>query len=195
MRLVLALLFVIPLTVAAETAYVTDNLRLGLHRAEDTSDRAFRTLESGQEIEILSRTRNYAHVRLPDGTAGYVKAAYLVTEKPARLVVAETRAEADRIAAELEALRRSLADPAAKIDALRLEVDGLTSDADRRELRITELEADNADLRRHQEQFRFSLPLNWVAGAALACLVGGFLAGLWWVDYRSRKRHGGTRIY
>ena len=195
MRLVLGLLLITPLFAMAETAYVTDNLRLGLHQAEDTSDRAFRTLESGQEIEILSRTRNYAHVRLPDGVEGYVKAAYLVTEKPAKLVVAETRAEADRVAAELEALRRSFADPAATIDALRREADSLKSDADQRELRITELEADNADLRRRQEQFQFSLPFNWVAGAVIACLIGGFLAGLWWVDYRSRKRHGGIRIY
>ena len=195
MRLVLGLLFITPLIAAAETAYVTDNLRLGLHQAEDTSDRAFRTLESGQEIEILSRTRNYAHVRLPDGTEGYVKAAYLVTEKPAKLVVAETRAEADQIAAELEALRRSFADPAATIDTLRREADSLKSDADQREQRIAELEADNTDLRRRQEQFQFSLPLNWVAGAVLACLIGGFLAGLWWMDYRSRKRHGGIRIY
>jgi hypothetical protein len=55
-----------PLTVLAETAYVTDNLRLGLHQAPDTSDRAFRTLDSGQELEIISRDRNYAQVRLPD---------------------------------------------------------------------------------------------------------------------------------
>ena len=50
----------------AETAYVTDNLRLGLHQAADTSDRSFRTLDSGQQIEILNRDRNYAHVQLPD---------------------------------------------------------------------------------------------------------------------------------
>lgn len=195
MRPVLGLLLITPLLATAETAYVTDNLRLGLHQAEDTSDRAFRTLESGQEIEILSRTRNYAEVRLPDGTQGYVKAAYLVTEKPAKLVVAETRAEADRIAAELEALRRSFADPAATIDALTRETEGLKADAGQRESRIAELEADNADLRQRQAQLQFSLPFNWVAGAAIACLIGGFLAGLWWMDYRSRKRHGGIRIY
>jgi len=57
----LSLLFV-PLGAFAETAYITDNLRLGLHQAGDTSDRAFRTLESGQELEIISRDRNYANV-------------------------------------------------------------------------------------------------------------------------------------
>ncbi len=90
MRLVIVVLALLPLVAAAETAYITDNLRLGLHQSEDTSDRAFRMLESGQELEIISRDRNYANVRLPDGTSGYVKAAYLVDEKPAKLIVAET---------------------------------------------------------------------------------------------------------
>src|SRR5690606_41004561 len=94
---VLVLLSFLPLASAAETAWVTDNLRLGLHQASDTSDRAFRTLESGQEVEVLSRDRYYAQVRLPDGTVGYVKVAYLVDEKPAVLIVDEARAESQRL--------------------------------------------------------------------------------------------------
>ena len=67
MRVLCGFLLLLPLMAAAETAYVTDNLRLGLHQAADTSDRAFRMLESGQSLEILSRDRNYANVQLPDG--------------------------------------------------------------------------------------------------------------------------------
>ena len=105
MRLVagksLLLLLLLPLAVVAETAYVTDTLSLGMHQAEDTSDRPFRSLDSGQQMEVLSRTLYYAHVQLPDGTRGYVKAGFLVDAKPAKLIVAETQAEADRLAKEL----------------------------------------------------------------------------------------------
>ena len=101
----LAATFAAPSAVHAETAYVTDNLRLGLHQAADTSDRAFRTLESGQTVEILSRDRNYAQVRLPDGVQGYLKAAYLVFEKPAKLIVTETQAENEKLNKELQAVR------------------------------------------------------------------------------------------
>ena len=69
------------------------------------------------------RGRNYANVRLPDGTEGWVKAAYLVEEKPAKLVVAETIAERDALAAELEQARASFAEPAQTIDRLRGETE------------------------------------------------------------------------
>ena len=191
----LGLLALAPLTAFAETAYVTDNLRLGLHQAPDTSDRAFRYLDSGQAMEILTRDRNYANVRLPDATEGWVKAAYLVDDKPAKLIVAETAAERDALAAELEEIKQAFAAPAATIENLRndaLAFDAKLSEAD---ATIANLQGENASYQGLKEQYRGSLPLTWVAGAIGVCLVAGFLFGIWWVDRRSRIRHGGIRIY
>ena len=195
MRFAIGALALLPLVVAAETAYVTDTLQLGLHRAADTSDRPFRNLDSGQEMEVLSRTRYYANVQLPDGTQGYVKAGFLVDQKPAKLIVAETQAEVERLTSELEETKRAFAAPAATIDALRQEAADLRSKLDNSEANAAELSEDNERLRGRQAQYKNTLPLQWVAGAVGACLVGGFLLGLWWTDYRSRKRHGGIRIY
>ena len=132
---------------------------------------------------------------MPDGTEGYVKAAYLVDDKPAKLIVAETQAEVVRLDAELEELRRQFAAPAAAIAALEQETGELQEQAGANEARIVELSDENTDLRKRQAQFQYSLPLSWVAGATGVCLIGGFLLGLWWVDRRSRRRHGGIRIY
>ena len=195
MRTLLVVLTLLPLAVAAETAYVTDTLQLGLHQAQDTSDRPFRNLDSGQEMEVLSRTTYYANVQLPDGTQGYVKAGFLVDAKPAKLIVAETRAEADRLKQELEELRQSFAAPAATIDTLRQQSADLQAQLDASEATAANLGDENSSLRNRQTQYKNSLPLQWVGGAVMACLVGGFLLGLWWVDHRSRKRHGGIRIY
>ncbi len=195
MRIAIAILALLPLAVAAETAYVTDTLQLGLHRAADTSDRPFRNLDSGQEMDVLSRTRYYANVRLPDGTEGYVKAGFLVANKPAKLIVAETQAEVERLSAELEETKRAFAAPAATIDALKQEVEDLQARLDTSEANASELSEQNASLRGRQSQYKNSMPLQWVAGAVVICLVGGFMLGMWWVDHRSRKRHGGIRIY
>ena len=195
MRALTALVALLPAMAAAETAYVTDNLRLGLHQAEDTSDRAFRTLESGQELEILSRNRNYAQVQLPEGVTGYVKAAYLVFEKPAKLIVAETQAERDQLQLDIEQLRQQFAGPAETIAALEQDGRALREQLDQSVARVAELDDENASLRKRQASQKFSLPIAWVAGATAVCLIGGFLLGLWWVDVRSRRRHGGIRIY
>ena len=195
MRLLIGVLLLLPLTAVAQTAYVTDNLRLGLHTAEDTSDRAFRYLESGQAMEILSRDRNYANVRLPDGAEGWVKNAYLVEDKPAKLIVAETMAERDALAAELEEARAAFAEPAATIDGLRTETAALTAQVEASQAEVAELQGEVASIQGMKERYKGSLPLSWVLAATLVCLIVGLLGGLWWSDYRSRKRHGGIRIY
>lgn len=195
MRWVIGVVALWPLVAAAETVYVTDNLRLGLYQAANSNDPAIRTVESGQALEILSRDLNYAHVQLPDGAQGYVKAAYLVDDKPAKLIVAETKAESDRLRSELETLHQQFARPAATMASLEQEVAELKENLVGTQARITQLDTQNAGLRGRQSQYKYSLPLQWVAGALGVCLVGGFLFGLWWVDQRSRRRHGGIRIY
>jgi SH3 domain protein len=195
MRIVFGLLALLPVLAAAETGYVTDRLMLGLHEAADTSDRPFRSLESGTEFEILSRDRLYAHVRLPDGTEGYVKAAYVVFEPPAKLIVNQTQAEVERLTTELNEAKAAFAEPAAVIDSLKAQAATLESDLEAARTRAEELEDDNAGYERRAERYKYSLPYTWVGWAIGVCLIGGFLAGLWWVDHRSRKRHGGIRIY
>ncbi len=195
MRFLVVFLAWLPLVAAAETAYVTDKLRLGLHQAPDTSDRAFRMLESGQQLEVLFRDGNYASVQLPDGVQGHVKAAYLVTEKPARLVLAETEAERDALRAELEQAREALAAPEENIAALRNQVDDLTSRLEQAQARTAALERERTDIADLRQRFRGSLPLTWVGAATAVCLVAGFLVGIWWVDRQNRRRHGGIRVY
>ena len=191
----LLIIAVVPAFAQAETAYVTDNLRLGLHQAQDTSDRSFRTLESGQNMEIVNRDRNYAHVQLPDGTQGYVKAAYLVFDKPAKLIVAETQAQVDQLQAELNKPKEAFAVPGATIASLEQQLAETTVALEKNKVLTDELAEQNGSYRDRHDQFKFSLPIAWVGGAMAVCLLAGFLLGLWWVDRNNRKRHGGIRVY
>ena len=61
--------------------------------------------------------------------------------------------------------------------------------------RIAELAAEVDEFQDQYGNYKYSLPFTWVGGAMFVCLLGGFLCGLWWIDYRSRKRHGGVRIF
>ena len=169
MRLFWIIWLALPLTAVAETAYVTDNLRLGIHQAEDTSDRAFRMLDSGQPVEILYRDGSYAAVQLPDGVQGFVKANYLVTEKPAKLILAETFAERDALLAELNATKEALAEPAAAIAALEGERDELSAKLESAQSQIAGLSQQNEDLGELQERYKGSrldrrISLGYVVG-------------------------------
>ncbi len=195
MRLILGFLALLPLVAMADTVYVTDNLRLGLYEAADTSGRPFRMLDSGQAMEILSRDRNYANARMPDGVEGWLKSAYLVSEKPAKLIVAETLAERDSLLANLEEMKLAFAEPAATIETLQADAADLAAKLQTSESQVAELEKQNAAYSGIRDLYRGSLPVNWVVAATAVSLIGGFLLGLWWVDRRSRIRHGGIRIY
>jgi hypothetical protein len=146
-------------------------------------------------LEVLSRTQYYANVQLPDGTRGYVKAGFLVSDKPAKLIVAETQAEVDRLTSELEETRQAFAAPAATIDRLRAQNADLEGRLATSEAAAAELAEQNTELRARQAEDRLLVPLQWVGGVAAVCLIGGLLFGFWWTDHRSRKRHGGIRIY
>ncbi len=192
---IIGLLGLIPLSALGETAYVTDNLRLGLYEAEDTSGRPMRMLNSGQAMEILSRDRNYANVRLPDASEGWVKSAYLVEEKPAKLIVAEITAERDALLTEMEEIKQAFAAPAATIETLKNDVLSFETQLAQSNARANALEEESASIRGLKEQYKGSLPLSWVAIATAVCLIAGILLGMWWVDRQNRKRHGGIRIY
>jgi len=192
---IIALLGVSPLSAFGETVYVTDNLRLGLYEAEDTSGRPMRMLESGQAMEILSRDRNYANVRLPDASEGWVKSAYLVDDKPAKLIVAELTAERDALLTELQEVNQAFAEPAATIEALENDAVSFASELAASNARANALAEENASIRGLKEQYKGSLPLSWVAIAIVVCLITGLLLGMWWVDRQNRIRHGGIRIY
>lgn len=180
----------------AETAYVTDSLRLGIHAAEDTSDDAFDNLVSGTAVEILERKANYAHVKLADGREGWVRTAFLVTRKPAQLRVAELEARVAALEAELASTAKgpqaAVGEPVERIEP-RAAIAAESAAAI--ESTINRLQRDNRLYEERLEGYRHTLPLAWTAAALVVMLVGGFAAGLWWIDRRIRNRHGGFRIY
>ena len=180
---------------SAETAYVTDMLRLGLHRAEDTSDSAFRTLVSGAQLEILERRADYARVRTMDGEVGWVRSAYLVADRPARLRLGEIEAEIDRVREELMAALTAGDVAEGEAGELNDPVRFRSGSAEPVHETLARLQQENAAYASRLEIERRSVPLSWAGAALLVTLIGGFVAGMAWIDYLSRRRHGGFRVY
>jgi SH3 domain protein len=179
----------------AETAYVTDILRLGLHAAQDTSDRPFQTLVSGAELEILQRVPNFAEVRTEDGRQGWVKSAYLVADKPAQLVVSETQAALAKAQQDLVAAQQGRVAAESQLHQLLNDAESKLGQVVSMEARLTELSERNLEMEAQLDTYRSVVPFTWALGAVFAALLGGFFLGLWALDAHVRHRHGGFRVY
>lgn len=179
----------------AETAYVTDSLRLGLHNTDDTSDKPFENLVSGTALEVIERNANYARVRTPGGQEGWVKSAYLVDDKPAQLRVAELEAELAGLRGEADQARTARSSAEDELNRLGKQVAATTGSTDAIHDTLGRLKSENEAYEARLDSYRGSLPLPWVAAALVLTLVAGFAGGLWWLDALIRRRHGGFRVY
>ena len=180
---------------AAETVYVTDSLRLGLHVAPDTSDKPFDNLLSGTPVEVLERNSSYAHVRLADGREGWVKATFLVADKPAAARVLELEEALGDVENAAAAAKTAQTTAEQELANLRGELQAKTGSSESIQETIERLERENTAHLERIEQYRNTLPLAWVIPAVVVALVAGFLVGLWWLDALIRRRHGGFRVY
>jgi len=115
----------------AATAYVSDELVLGVFAEQNNQGQRLATLHSGASVETLDVVGEFTQVRLSDGTSGWVKSAYLTTQEPAVVRVKQLEEELDRSRAttpalaeaaarsELTQLQRELAAKQAELDAAR----------------------------------------------------------------------------
>jgi Bacterial SH3 domain len=125
------LLALLAAKVTAATAYVSDELVLGLYAEQNGQGQRLATLHSGASVETLSVNGEFTQVRLNDGTTGWVKSAYLTTQEPATVRIKQLEEELDRSRAttpalaeaaarsEVEQLRRELANKQSELDAAR----------------------------------------------------------------------------
>jgi SH3 domain protein len=179
----------------AETAYVTDMLQLGVHGAPDTSDTAFTFLKSADSVEVLERNLFYARVRIADGREGWVRTTFLVDEPPPRLRVETVENERDRTAADLEKLRGRFNQQKSKLSELEGKISTNEAGVRAEQEELEQLRAANDDLDERLETYRYSLPIFWFLIGIILSLGAGVFAGWWWLDNRSRMRHGGFRVY
>ena len=179
----------------AETAYVTDSLRLGIHEAADTSDQPFVNILSGTAVEVLERNGNYARVRLDDGREGWARATFLVATKPAAARIAELESKVAELEGTTAAARAAQTTAEQELGRLTNQVESSTGSAQAVEDELEQLKAENRAYEDRFESYRGTLPVRWVVPALVLALVAGFLAGLWWLDALIRRRHGGFRVY
>jgi hypothetical protein len=176
----------------AATAYVTDQLVLGVYAEQNSQGQRLSTLHSGARVETLAVSGETTQVRLGDGTTGWVKTAYLTNSEPASVRIKQLQDELDRSRAAPSALAEA---------AERSEVERLT-----RELSIRQSEPRMAPVTAGVEAAALRTvgggtasglaPRLWPWIAAILIALGcGFWLGYASLARRIKDRFGGIKVY
>jgi len=103
-RLGVLLLALVAVDGRAATAYVSDELVLGVYSEQNQQGQRLTTLHSGASVETLATAGEFTQVRLSDGVVGWVKTAYLTEREPATVRVKRLEEELARSRATSEHL-------------------------------------------------------------------------------------------
>ena len=179
----------------AATAYVSDELVLGVYAEENNQGQRLATLHSGTSVETLAQSRDFTQVRLSDGTTGWVKTAFLTPTEPAVVRVKHLEEELYRIRATTPALAEA---------AARSEVERLKQELAARQSELDAARSGGASqaaaLPAPGQLAAIQAPAGtlWQLIAGIALVIG--LAGGFWLGYatlarRVKNKFGGIKVY
>ncbi len=194
-------------TMAQQTAYVTDNLEITLRSGQGNDFRIIRLLTSGTELQVLEPGDAWTRVRV-GGDEGWVRSIYLQDEPGANARLEQVMTELQRLRQENRALGDQLAQAEAQVETLSANNRELTADNQRMNRRLQEageglalsdenkalrkdvidLEREVQDLRREANRMAERERQDWfIAGAGV--IVFGMLLGILLTRIRWRRRN------
>jgi Bacterial SH3 domain len=192
-----ALLLALPgVTGVAATAYVSDELVLGVYAEENNQGQRLATLHSGSSVETLAQSGDFTQVRLNDGTTGWVKSTFLTAKEPAVVRVKQLEEELDRTRATTPALAEAAAH--SEVERLKEELAARQTElAAARSVAASPVvvpQAAAGPLGAMQAPGATKLLL--IAGIAVAIgLACGFWLGYATLARRVRHKFGGIKVY
>ena len=194
--------------VLAATAFVSDELVLGVYAEQNGQGQRLATLHSGASVETLSVNGEFTQVRLNDGTTGWVKSVYLTTRVPAVVRMKQLEEELDRS----RATTPELAEAAARNEVLQLKRELSAKQEALDAATQAAAAAAPAAVAGTAAMGMASTPVGAMAGisaavaehpwigvvavlAVLAALVCGFWLGYATLAGRIKHKFGGIKVY
>jgi hypothetical protein len=180
----------------AATAYVSDELVLGVYAEQNSQGQRLATLHSGTSVETLAQNGDFTQVRLSDGTTGWVKSAFLTTNQPAVVRVKQLEEELDRSRATTPALAEAAA--RREVERLKSELAAKQSELDAARApgsaAVTAPPPASGPLAAIQAAAAPRWPV--IAGISVAAgLAVGFWLGYATLARRVRDKFGGIKVY
>jgi hypothetical protein len=203
----------------ADPVYVIEQLVVTVTSDPGPDGERVAQVRSGDQLELLEREGDEAHVRLPNGSEGWIKASYVSSEQPMQYRLAERTAEVEKLKQDVTHLESELAaaraakttPPAANTPPARAIPVAPTPTptptpapapapatapspvSEPQSAAPAPMEDSSVFLRTPDQPSR---PVwEWVLGTAVVMLLVGFALGWRTLDRRIRSKYGGLRIY
>jgi SH3 domain protein len=204
----------------AETIYVIDELKIGLHEDPTIDSPIMKLVPSGTALTVIERNENLVHVQEPEGVRGWINNKYVITAKPDKARVSELEKEIEllksattgdgtdtqkEISQQLISERLKSGDLQAKLADLKAKIANVDNSeqfiADIEQLKleniqlISQLESSGIDVQTEVNSGFVSLD-GWkqLISSFILILILGMVAGAFTLDHINRRRHGGFRI-
>jgi SH3 domain protein len=192
--------------------YVTDQLRLSLYQDASSQSKVLKLLRSGDKLIVDEIRGPYALVTAPDGTHGWVKRGFLVSNPTASIRLLEEQQKSANLFDELEKLGNSKV----VIDAYEKDMDDLVAkiedlEASKRDANETiaslqqeivaaQQQEDDSQLPQSElpsADLRDTLRIYWkiIASSVLAIVLLTFLVSKLIIEARIKSRFHGIKIW
>lgn len=178
-----ATIFVSAGAVLAETAYVSDTLRVGVRPAPDGHAAPTGVIKTGMRLKVLERRNDYVRVETEEGLEGWVKDTYIVKKPPAMITLQALQQRQGTLEGKLKTFEENKQVLQEANRALNERLDQLS--AEREQWQLTQARATLGN--KETSWFWWLLGVLMIAGA-------GFYSGVTWYRQSVMKRLGGLRV-
>ena len=144
---------------AAQTLYVTDQIKVGLHEDKSSGSPIVKVIPTGTAVEVIKQEEDVSFVREPGGASGWINNSYLVDRAPGSPADQEAMARVATLEKQLNEARQQVRDLEAQgprqtqadnetLKSLHDENAGLAQQLKQEKLKSGELQVQMAELRK-----------------------------------------------
>lgn len=104
-RTLFGIFFLLSTIANAETVYVIDELKIGLHEERTIDSPIIKLVPSGTALSVIERDNDLVLVQETDGARGWINSKYVVLEKPGKSRITELEKNNTALKQEIEQLK------------------------------------------------------------------------------------------
>jgi len=128
----------------AETVYVIDELKIGLHEDSTIDSPIIKLVPSGTSLSVIERDNDLIHVQEAGGTKGWINSKYVVADKPGKSRITELEKNNEALQQEIAQLKTNTTTAPANASEAQKE---LEQQLNSERLKVGDLQAQLATLK------------------------------------------------